>query len=311
LGKEQASMPSRAPTAGVTKFLRRRTGACTYCYCTLLSFVLLASSSNAVPTAHRRTCDDHSLLGRPRKGSCSGSRALPGAAERMEGACVRRGAFLMCRAVVERGDEVVKYSAFVVTGTELAAERRPVSWGEALQHWQRPGGSDFTELFLESLQEAQFGAFFWEAPRLTRATLDHRAFEFILRGSHRLASARPDARAFEDHLAPCVRRGTPAAVFENLGGDALLAAPCPVAAESSYTHLAAFVRHAPPQQVRGLWAQVGATAAARIRQQGERPVWLSTSGLGVYWLHVRMDERPKYYTYAPYAREPPQRTRGP
>jgi len=32
--------------------------------------------------------------------------------------------------------------------------------------------------------------------------------------------------------------------------------------------------------------------------------WLSTSGLGIAWLHVRLDERPKYYTHAPY-RSPP------
>lgn len=30
------------------------------------------------------------------------------------------------------------------------------------------------------------------------------------------------------------------------------------------------------------------------------PVWISTSGLGVPWLHVRIDDRPKYYQHAPY-----------
>ena len=32
----------------------------------------------------------------------------------------------------------------------------------------------------------------------------------------------------------------------------------------------------------------------------EDPVWVSTNGDGVAWLHVRIDERPKYYAYAPY-----------
>ena len=32
----------------------------------------------------------------------------------------------------------------------------------------------------------------------------------------------------------------------------------------------------------------------------EIPVWLSTAGGGVAWLHVRLDDRPKYYSYAPY-----------
>jgi len=27
---------------------------------------------------------------------------------------------------------------------------------------------------------------------------------------------------------------------------------------------------------------------------------LSTAGMGVYWLHVRLDTRPKYYQHTPY-----------
>jgi hypothetical protein len=34
-----------------------------------------------------------------------------------------------------------------------------------------------------------------------------------------------------------------------------------------------------------------------------KPVWFSTSGMGVAWLHFRLDERPKYYTYRAFAEE--------
>ena len=37
--------------------------------------------------------------------------------------------------------------------------------------------------------------------------------------------------------------------------------------------------------------------AARI---DAHPVWLSTAGHGVAWLHVRLDSQPKYYRYRPY-----------
>jgi hypothetical protein len=33
---------------------------------------------------------------------------------------------------------------------------------------------------------------------------------------------------------------------------------------------------------------------------GEAPVWLSTAGMGVAWLHVRLDSRPTYYGHRPY-----------
>jgi hypothetical protein len=31
------------------------------------------------------------------------------------------------------------------------------------------------------------------------------------------------------------------------------------------------------------------------------PLWLSTAGMGVSWLHLRLDSRPKYYRHRSYA----------
>ncbi|HEU5075095.1 MAG TPA: hypothetical protein VFU02_12985, partial [Polyangiaceae bacterium] len=70
---------------------------------------------------------------------------------------------------------------------------------------------------------------------------------------------------------------------------------------SAYTHLAAFLRHAPPEQCEVLLREVGFAARECLRNE---PFWLSTSGLGVAWLHVRIDSRPKYYQYTPYRRFP-------
>ena len=49
-----------------------------------------------------------------------------------------------------------------------------------------------------------------------------------------------------------------------------------------------------------LWRTVGEAVSERIT---DRPLWLSTAGGGVAWLHVRLDSRPKYYGHTPYARE--------
>jgi len=43
--------------------------------------------------------------------------------------------------------------------------------------------------------------------------------------------------------------------------------------------------------------------AVRQRLQTERPkttLWVSTAGLGVYWLHMRVDPKPKYYKHQAY-----------
>ncbi len=127
---------------------------------------------------------------------------------------------------------------------------------------------------------------------MTAATIS-RPFEFVLLDSPGLAR-RPDAEAFAEHF----RAGEAGVVtFANLGGDAILVVPCPVAEPSAYGHLAAFVRGAPEPQQHALWRSVDEAMARRI---GTKPVWLSTAGAGVSWLHVRLDDRPKYYGYGPY-----------
>ena len=81
----------------------------------------------------------------------------------------------------------------------------------------------------------------------------------------------------------------------------MLVAPCPIpariAASAIYGHLASFVRDAPASQIGEFWRCVACTFGRTVSQT---PLWISTSGLGVIWLHVRLDSYPKYYTHAPY-----------
>jgi len=50
--------------------------------------------------------------------------------------------------------------------------------------------------------------------------------------------------------------------------------------------------------MRAIWRAVVETAETWLGR-GDR-LWISTAGLGVTWLHVRIDSSPKYYTHAPY-----------
>jgi hypothetical protein len=167
----------------------------------------------------------------------------------------------------------------------------PVSFAEVLRRWQQD--ADFRSVFLAVLADAPFSAFRWETPPLTTATAD-RPFEFVLLDSPELATD-PDPDAFAEHFLGATAGGVVA--FPNLGNDAILVVPCPNGPLSAYGHLGAFVRQAPEPQKHALWAVVG---AAMQRRLGDQPVWLSTAGAGVSWLHVRLDDRPKYYGYRPY-----------
>ena len=164
----------------------------------------------------------------------------------------------------------------------------PVSFGEFLDRL----GADpvFRQDFVRILRNCPFSAFRWETPPVTRDTLD-RPFEFVLLDAPGLAR-RPDSEAFSEHFT-----SEPVVSFPNLGRNAILVVPCPQGPADSYGHLAAFVRHAPESQVDALWQRVAEEMHQRINS---RPVWLSTAGGGVSWLHVRLDDEPKYFNHKPY-----------
>jgi len=167
----------------------------------------------------------------------------------------------------------------------------PVSFAEVIHRWQND--PDFRAYFIGLLSTSPFPAFRWETPPITRATAD-RPFEFVLLDSPEIALA-PDPAPFAEHFRKMGPGGVVA--FPNLGRDAILIVPCPDDLLSDYGHLASYLRNSPQPQQHLLWKSVG---AAMQRRLGSKPVWLSTAGGGVAWLHVRLDDRPKYYGYAPY-----------
>jgi hypothetical protein len=171
-------------------------------------------------------------------------------------------------------------------------EGSPVSYSQVLRLWR--DDAEFRSQFIALLAGAPFDAFRWETPPVTAAT-SGRPFEFVLLDSPQLATV-PSQDAFAAHFdSHAMTRGVVA--FANLGGDATLVVPCPNGPSSAYGHLAAFVREAPDVQQHALWQLVGEEMERRL---GTAPVWLSTAGAGVPWLHVRLDDRPKYYGYRLY-----------
>lgn len=170
----------------------------------------------------------------------------------------------------------------------LDVDSRAATVADVLAGWEADAA--FRSHFNQLLADAPARAFRWETPAVTGETLT-RPFEFVLLDDPAL-DRTPDRAAFADQFGD-----GEVVTFPNLGGDAVLVVPCPLAAAANYGHLAAFARGAPESQRDALWRAVG---AALRRCVGETPVWLSTAGAGVAWLHVRLDDRPKYYGHAAY-----------
>lgn len=174
----------------------------------------------------------------------------------------------------------------------------PLTYQEVLDLWA--SDDEFTESYIGGLCSSEFTAFRWETPALTEVSLQQ-PFEHVLLNAPAFARRATDSRTFAPQLA---KHGADVAAFNNLSGDAVLVVPAALSADDNYGHLAAFLRNAPAGQVRLLWKVVADTMRNLLETppQGttRQPIWLSTAGGGVAWLHVRFDSRPKYYGHQPY-----------
>ena len=160
------------------------------------------------------------------------------------------------------------------------------------------------------ISNSSFDGVFFEMPGVDSATVSTTPFEFVLVNAPSLAQfaeSHPDRYAFEEHLDKCEERQTCCA-FNNLGGDARLIAPRMMVDHGQedsrvYSHLASFVRGADEGQIVDMWQLSASEYLRTVRGRGPTKgarTWFSTSGMGVAWLHVRLDSFPKYYQYGPF-----------
>ena len=173
---------------------------------------------------------------------------------------------------------------------------RPLTFAEVMAGWC--DSADFRAFFIAELAATPFPAYFWEMPPIRRKQTDS-GYEYVAIRSDILAGLPANSHAFESKFgAGCSAR--PIASFRNIGGDALLVAPRPIGKRGSYGHLAAFVRTAPEDQRHELLRTLGRALRHTLRICAGG-LWTSTSGLGVPWLHLRLDSIPKYYNHRPFA----------
>ena len=157
------------------------------------------------------------------------------------------------------------------------------------------GDREARRALTSALRAAPFDAYFWETPPI-RAHDEPQVAELVAVESVALGRSVANPSSFA--AAFRAARGR-VATFANLAGDAVLVAPLPEAGVDA-AHLAAFLRSAPASATEALWIAVS-EAVARWRQERHQSLWVSTSGLAVPWLHVRLDGTPKYYSHQPYA----------
>ncbi|MEM8906435.1 MAG: hypothetical protein AAGD05_01210 [Bacteroidota bacterium] len=174
-----------------------------------------------------------------------------------------------------------------ITHYNISKNDLPLTVKEVIQHWIND--PDFRFFYNTILQNSDFESCFWEHPPITKLDMDQE-YAFVLIQSNALQHVEAEINAFQSYFDT----DKEVVAFPNLRGDAQLVVPTPTNDPKIYAHLTKFARHASPNQIDAFWRQVGLTYSNAIDRSKK---WLSTAGLGVYWLHVRIDSRPKYYKY--------------
>ena len=150
----------------------------------------------------------------------------------------------------------------------------------------------FRQFFNQILKEVDFSGYFFECIPFDE-NWEKTVFEFVLIYSPFFENLIAEQNAFAAYFT----KNKKAVSFPNLGKNAWLVAPVPEMGFENYSHLAKFVKNAPGEQISAFWRLVGEECKKRISKPS---IWLSTHGLGVYWLHTRIDTFPKYYHFSPY-----------
>lgn len=190
-----------------------------------------------------------------------------------------------------------KYSTGLIDQSEntvrfcLKKNEHYLSFAEVFELWKTD--ASFVKFYKEELLKLNFQAFYWEHPALKTAFLE-KPYECILQRSRPLEHLSINETAFQSHLFLKEK----VADFRNLGKDARLVIPTKKTDQEIYNHFGKFLRLAEEEQVIEFFQRVGKIIIEEIGQQ--ESIWLNTAGLGVIWLHIRMDTRPKYYKTGSY-----------
>jgi len=147
----------------------------------------------------------------------------------------------------------------------------------------------FTNFYTKVITKLNYEAFYWEHPAINKAFLEKK-YECVLQRSKPLEHLKINEKAFEKHIT---KKNALVTDFMNLGKNARLIVPTKATTQEIYNHLGKFIRHAERKQVLEIFKRIGQKMLEESKK--DEFVWLNTAGLGVIWLHIRIDAKPKYY----------------
>lgn len=148
----------------------------------------------------------------------------------------------------------------------------------------------------------RYSSIFWEC-RPVYSQDDPFEFSICTADITPLRIARQNSKPFQKELEDGFRRGELAVSFPNLSGETTLVVPVGINESvcDGYAHLLLFMKSKciSLEQKHKFWIKVGQELKLYFAMN-HFPIYLSTSGLRVSWLHVRIEDFPKHYRYSGY-----------
>lgn len=133
---------------------------------------------------------------------------------------------------------------------------------------------------------------FLEFPMLNRDTASQEGY-YALITTHIFDSGKADGKAFENYF----QKEGKIVTFPNISKDTILVVPNKLDKKKSrYYHIANYLRESPKEDIVALFKRV-ATEVLKLYNETNVPIYVSTHGNGVPWLHVRLCNSPKYYHF--------------
>ena len=159
--------------------------------------------------------------------------------------------------------------------------------------------SEFRNLCTNILKECPFEAFYWY---LGVAYYDDKKdedrsdiFKFTVKNAPSLITKANDEFKVPNSISE----------IPNLSRNCLLIVPKCLGEYQKYAHLGSFIRKASHSQIDQLWGTIGnrigyvMECSEFTKFDKNIPLWISTHGNGVNWLHIRFDSSPKYLEWVP------------
>jgi hypothetical protein len=156
-----------------------------------------------------------------------------------------------------------------------------MNWETKIENWLSGDYQTYPQTKLKK-------RFFYETSPITKDMKEKYQALFIECDS--LEQIDEDYSSFNQHIEKAEDQNVTS--FYNLSKSAYLIIPIP-RKNKQFTTIKDFIDNASERQQKNFWKEVAKSIVMMLEKHDK--VWVSTHGLGVPYLHIRIDTNPKYY----------------